>query len=453
MSLISRIKSSSQNSKIVIKNTFGAFTIKGASLIISVLTTPAFIQYFNNNEVLGVWFTMLSVLIWFLNFDLGIGNGIRNQLVRDIASKDFDSARATLSSGLLSVGVVTLLLSIIGIGLLNVSNLNSLFNVEESLLSSRTLLISSTAIFIAIMLRFFLTTVTSVFYALQKSAINNFLSLCVSILQLIYVLVFHFQNIEESLMYLAVAYILLSNLPVIFAGIYVFTKPLKACRPRISAVTKNRTKDILGIGVLFFLCQILYMGIANTNEFLITKLYNATYTAEYSFYHKVMSILSMVVTLAFTPIWSVVTKAVAEKNYVWLSKLYKKIKIAGVFVFTAQFLVVPFMQIILDEWLGKGIVNVEIWTSISFACFTGCFVYCGMLSTVANGMARMKVQSFCFAIGVFAKFAMDLSLYQVFEHWSLIVWSNVAAFLPYIIAQHIDFNRFFKNLLSNCNNS
>lgn len=450
MNIINRIRSSSQNSKIIIKNTLGALTVKGASLIISVLTTPAFIHYFNNNEVLGVWFTMLSLLIWFLNFDLGIGNGIRNQLVRDIASKNNESARATLSSGFVSVGVVTLILSMIGVGLLCLSNLNNMFNVDVTLLSGRTLLISSVAIFVAIMLRFFLTTVTSVFYALQKSAINNFLALCVSILQLLYVVFFHFENVEDALINLSVIYILLSNLPVMIAGVYVFAKPLKACRPRLSAVTIDRTRDILGIGAMFFICQLLYMCIANTNEFLITKLFNATYTAEYSFYHKVMSILSMVVTLAFTPVWSVVTKAVAEKDYDWLSKLYRKIQIAGVIVFIAQFLIVPFMQFILDIWLGNDMVNVELWTSISFACFTGCFVYSGMLSTVANGMARLKVQTICFAIGVVAKFVIDIGLYQVINHWSIVVWSNVVAFLPYIIFQQIDLNKFFKAKINVC---
>lgn len=444
MNTINILRSGNQNSQIIIKNTIGALAVKGASLIISVLTTPAFIHYFNNNEVLGVWFTMLSVLIWFLNFDLGIGNGIRNQLVRDIASKDNESARATLSSGFVSVGIVTLMLTIVGIGLLSFSNLNNLFNVQDSLLSSRSLFISSVAIFVAIMLRFFLTTVTSVFYALQKSAINNFLALCVSILQLLYVVLFHFDNVENALVNLAIAYILLSNLPVIIAGVYVFYKPLRNCRPKLSAVAEDRIRGILGIGAMFFICQILYMLIANTNEFLITKLFSATFTAEYSFYHKVMSIFSMVVTLAFTPVWSVVTKAVAEKDFIWLSKLYKKIQIAGVIVFSAQFLVVPFMQIILDVWLGEGTVNVEVGTSISFACFMGCFVYSGMLSTVANGMARMKVQTICFTIGVIVKFAIDIGLYQVVNHWSLIVWSNVAAFIPYLLFQQIDLSNYFR---------
>lgn len=446
MNLFDRYRKSSPNSKIVIKNTLGAFVVKGFALIVSLLTMPAFIHYFNNNVVLGVWFTMLSILIWFLNFDLGIGNGIRNQLVRDFASKDYDSARCTLSSGFSAIAIVTIVLSVVGIFLISVINLNSLYNVDESLLSSKALLISTGAIFIAIMLRFMLTAVSSIFYALQKSAINNFLSLCVSILQLLYVLLFSFENVEEALINLSVAYIFLSNLPVIIAGCYVFARPLKLCRPKLLFITKERIRSIMGIGVVFFFCQIAFMCIANTNEFLITYFYGALYTTDYTFYHKIMTVASMVVTLAFTPIWSVVTKAVAEKDYVWLSKLYKKIKQIGLIIMALHIIIVPFMQPIMDLWLGKGQVNVNMWTSISFACYGGIFVYTGMLTTIVNGMARMRIQTLFYFGGVIAKFAVIIGLYKYFR-WDLVVWSNVAILTPYAIAQSIDLNNYFRSHL------
>lgn len=82
MKVWNKYKHLGENSKIVIKNVFESFVVKGLSLIVSFATTPLFIKYFNDNMVLGVWYTLLSVLIWFLNFDLGLGNGIRNNLVK-----------------------------------------------------------------------------------------------------------------------------------------------------------------------------------------------------------------------------------------------------------------------------------------------------------------------------------------------------------------------------------
>lgn len=444
MNLIDRLRKSGENSKILIKNTSGAFVVKGLSLVVSLLTTPAFISYFNDNQVLGVWYTLLSCLIWFLNFDLGIGNGIRNQLVKDFASGDKKSIRETLSSGFISVLITTLALSLIGVVIIYNSNLNLLFGIDENILSQRTLLLSTSLIFIGIMLRFLLTTVSSVFYALQKSAVNNFLGLCVSILQFLFVFFFHFDNNEEALIYLSAAFIAISNLPTIIAGGLIFFKSLRDCFPSLNFVTKNRVRQVVGIGMVFFLCQILYMLLVNTNEFLVTYFYGSEYTAEYTFYYKLTSVISMMVTLAITPIWSVVTKAQAEKNYIWLNSLYSKIKIFGLVAILLQFLVVPFLQLIMDLWLGINTVEVSIPTAIAFACFGGCFVYSSLLSTIVCGLARMKTQAICYGVGVALKFIIIGVANAHSVKWDIVVWSNVAVLLPYMIIQQIELNKYFK---------
>ena len=62
----------SENDKIVYKNVFGAFLVKGAALFLTLFTLPAYISYFNNDEVLGLWFTLLSLLNWILNLELSM---------------------------------------------------------------------------------------------------------------------------------------------------------------------------------------------------------------------------------------------------------------------------------------------------------------------------------------------------------------------------------------------
>ena len=442
--LIDKLRSTGQNNKIIIKNTLGAFVVKGAGLFVSLASTPALIRYFNNNEVLGIWFTMLSVLIWFLNFDLGIGNGIRNQLTKDFTLKDDMSAKTTISSGFFSISIVSVALIIIGVTGISLIDLNWLFNVSVDLLSARTLRVATISIFIAIMLRFMLTFVGSIFYSMQRSAFNNFLGLIVQVLQLTFVLLFHFDNIEDALINLSIAYMIITNLPVILAGLYIFMKPLKRCRPSLSFVTKQRVRQIVGIGTVFFFCQILYMIIVNTNEFFVTKLYGAVSTADYSFYYRVTSLIAMVVALGMTPIWSVVTKALAEKNFAWLNKLYVTIKRVGVFIIGFQFLLIPFLQFIMDVWLGKGIVTIHTKTAIAFAVFGSVFVMSTMLSTIVCGMARMKVQLYCYVVGVSLKL-LFIYLCQFFtKEWDIVVWSNVVALVPYVIVQIVDLNWYFK---------
>lgn len=435
------------NTKIVAKNVLGAFTIKGISILVTFITTPLFIRYFNENTtILGLWYTLLSVLVWFLNFDLGVGNGIRNNLVKALTCNDMDRAKKIISSGMFAVGVITLILSLIGSAVILSVDLPSLFNTSSSVISSSALSISTVYVFIAVMLRFFLTTITSVFYALQMSAVNNLLALCVSVLQLIYVLVVKFDTPELALINVSFAYIFLSNVPVLIAGIIVFSTKLKQCRPSIRYIEKYYIKAVVSIGTLFFLCQVLYMIIANTNEFFVTNLYGSEYTSEYTFYYKLATLGTLVVSLALTPIWSVVTKAQKEGNYVWLKKLYRYIRLGGLGILIIQLLLVPFIPLLMRVWLGDGVMNVSHTTSIAFALFGAVFTYAGMLSTIANGLTMLKPQIVCYVVAVIFKFILLFTMSSS-TSWTFVVWVNVAVLIPYIVVQQISLNNYFKKLI------
>ena len=447
MKVFEQLKHSSDNSKIVLRNVLWAFVIKGLSMIVSFATTPLFIHYFNNNRVLGLWYTLLSVLIWFLNFDLGLGNGIRNNLVKAITKNDVEMAKKVISSGFFSVGITTIILSVIGSIMISLINLNQLFNIDSEIISSHSLLISTIFVFIAVMLRFFLTTVSSIFYALQKSTVNNFLALCVSILQMLFIIVCKFDSPETALINVSFAYIILSNLPIVIAGIMIFFGKLRECRPSFRYVDKENIKAIMGIGVLFFLCQILYMVIANTNEFFITSLYGAEYTTEYTFYYKLATIGTVVISLALTPIWSVVTKAQAEGDFQWLIKLFRYIKIGGIGILVLQLILVPFVPKLMDIWLGEGTVVVNYSTTIAFAVFGAVFMYSGMLCTLANGLSMMKIQTISYSIAVILKI-MLLCLCYKFTNWDFIVWVNTLILIPYIVAQHVTLTNFFTRQVS-----
>lgn len=432
------------NDCIIAKNIFGAFLIKGGALCVSILSTPAFISYFNNQTVLGVWYTLLSVLIWFLNFDLGVGNGIRNNLVEAFTKKDFVKAKRVISSGIVSCGFIAILLCIIGGIIVSCVPWNTILNVSQNVVSSKTLETSVLIVFIAIMFRFLLTTVNSIFYALQMSAVNNALSLCVSTSQLIFVLTAKSSDPQVALINISYAYLFTSNLPVLFAAIILFATKLKQCRPSIRYVNAGEMKNVLSIGGMFFVCQIFYMLIVNTNEFFITYYFGPSYTTEYAFYFKITSIFSMVITLAMTPIWSAITKAMSEDSWDWINSLYKKLKWLAATAVAICFCIVPFLQFIMDIWLGQGVLDVKISIALAFAFFGGAFIYSSILSTIVCGMARMKLQAVCYGVGVLFKILFIIFFARKTGIWNTIVWSNTVVLIPYCVLQQIDLNLLLK---------
>ena len=81
-----------------IKNVSLAFGIKGLSLLISIFSMPMYIKYFNNNSVLGIWYTVLSLLSWISVCDLGLGNGLRNRLTEQLTEGKLVEAKKYISS-------------------------------------------------------------------------------------------------------------------------------------------------------------------------------------------------------------------------------------------------------------------------------------------------------------------------------------------------------------------
>ena len=62
--MIDQLKEIITNNKKLFENIIGAFVVKGGSLIVSVVLLPLYLRFFGDQTVLGIWYTILSILIW-----------------------------------------------------------------------------------------------------------------------------------------------------------------------------------------------------------------------------------------------------------------------------------------------------------------------------------------------------------------------------------------------------
>ncbi len=166
----------SRTNQNLLANILGSYVIKGLGILCSLISMPLFIQYFNNQMVLGVWFTMLSVLNWILVFDMGIGNGLRNHLTKALAANDFISARKLVSSAYIMLGLWTIIISIICCGLAVCIDWNVFLNISTNVISPDMLSHCVIVCILGVLLSFFLRIISSVIYSIQRSAITNLIS-------------------------------------------------------------------------------------------------------------------------------------------------------------------------------------------------------------------------------------------------------------------------------------
>lgn len=435
--LIVKIKNNLNNEKDkqVIKNMLGAFSIKGGALIISLFTMPAYIRYFDNQVVLGLWFTILSVMLWILSFDFGIGNGLRNKLVESIVKKDKNEIKAYISSAYIIIAGVVGVTIAVGIIISAFINWNAIFNIKPDIVSNKTMLFTVRCVFIGIMLQFLLRLISSILYAMQKSALTNLLALITSVMQLVFILLIPKYDIETNLKMLSVSYIACVNLPLIVASISVFKRDLKGCAPNIKYFNKSMSISVLTLGGIFFWNQIMYMIITVTNEFFITKFLEPQYVVEYSIYNKLFTLIGSLFMLALAPMWSAITKAINEKDAMWLSKTYKLLNYMVILAVAFEFLMIPFLQVIIKVWLGKNAITVNYLFAIVFAVYGSVFIYQSVLSTIVCGMGKMRLQAICYTCAVILKFIIIYVGVKIYNSWIVVIIANLVILLPYCLLQ------------------
>ncbi|WP_288222088.1 lipopolysaccharide biosynthesis protein [uncultured Clostridium sp.] len=432
------------NNKLIIYNTAGAFLVKGGALIISLITMPAYIRYFNNQLVLGVWFTLLSVLSWILTFDLGIGNGLRNHLVKSFVENDKEKAKRYISSAYVIIGIIVSVLLPISIFLFRYVNWNIFFNISESIISNKVLNVSVVIVFSGILIQFLLKLITSILYSMQKSALNNFLTLLSSIITLIYVLLAKGSTIYQNLISLAIVNVLAVNIPLFITTIIIFSGKLNECKPQISYYNKKYMKNIMKLGGIFFWVQIMYMVITTTNEFLITWLTSSDMVVEYQVYNKLFSLIGTLFTLALTPIWSAVTKALSENNNKWIIKLYRILKLLALVALICEFAMIPFLKYIVDLWIGKYVIKVNYLYSLIFAVSGSIFIWNGVISSIANGIGKLKIQGVLLTFGAIIKIPLSIVFVNLFNSWIGVIVANIVSMSLYCVIQPIWLNKFLK---------
>lgn len=425
------------NTGIIYRNTIYAGLVKFFSLFIALFTTPAYMHYFNNDEILGVWFTILSVLAWILNCDMGIGNGLRNNLVYAINEKNWDKAKKYISSAYYFLSVLGIVILLIIVGLGNLISWNVVFNISSKIISTRIMKITTLIVLASIVLQFVLRLVTSILYALQEAFIPGLLNLATNLILLLYVLIANYIGENNNIVFLALMYLFAANIPLLIATIWVFSKKLPNSRPSISYYRKKYAFSILKIGVAFLWLQLISMIVDNTNNYLITLFVGNAAVVEFQIYYKIFSLPTTVVMLLTTSLWSTITKAKAEGDWKWIASSYKKfIKISLIFTLMEFLMIIP-LQLIFNIWLGDKTITVNYGIACIFAVSGSIMSLRTILANYSNGLYEIRIQGIYMTFGAIINIPLAYILSCLFDSYISIVIANVISMLPYCMAQMI----------------
>lgn len=443
MNLIEKFKSK-DNTGIVLRNTLMASMVKGGSLFIALFTTPAYMHFFNNDEVLGVWFTMLSVLAWILNCDMGIGNGLRNHLVYAINEKDWDKAKKYVSSSYLFLSGVGILILLVVVVAGNFVSWNRVFNIQPDLVDADTMTKAVEILLASIILQFVLRLVTSILYALQEAFVPGLLNLSTNVMMLGFVLISNAMGKNNSLVALAAAYLVAVNLPLVIATFWVFICKIPETRPSFAFFRKDYAMSVLKVGTAFLWLQVIAMVVDNTNNYLITLFVGNSAVVEYQVYNKIFYLPMTMVMLVTTSLWSTITKAKAENDWEWIQASYGKYMKIAFLLGVAEFAVIVPLQWIFNFWLGEKTITVNYGIAAIFALSGTVMSLRTILANYSNGLCELKIQTVFMTIGAVVNIPLAYIFSRISGSYISIVLANIISMVPYCIAQMLWCRKYFK---------
>lgn len=422
----------------VAKNVIGVFLIKFASMCISFFSMPLYMKYFSNDSILGAWYTILSIVNWIYIFDFGMGNSLRNKLVGCIEKEDYTGARTFIETSYTIVIMIGMLLTVISVVAINMANMNKVLDVPADIIEKSILNRAVIILAVGVIMCFCLKTINAVLFSFQKSALTSVSTLATSVLMLVFISVYQSNNQAVSFLTLACVHSIAIVVPLFITSVATFSCGKgKKIFPKRLRFRSGKYRDLLSLGIGFFAIQLLSLFVISSNEIMITTFYGSDSVVEYSIYHKVFNMASSIFILAVTPMWSKITQYIVKRELQNVKKAYRILLIMGGVSALMNVGIASLLQIGLNIWLGDRSIEVNYGYAFVFSIYTTAYVFSIMLTTVANGMGKLKPQLIYYILAALLKIPLIVLLSRLYDSWIVVMISLCIPMVIFDISQHI----------------
>ena len=369
------------------KNIILLFIVNFFNLIAIMALVPVSLAYLDEVEY-GIWLTLHSILMWLVNMDLGLGNGLRNKLAEAFALKDNKLARSYVSTAYAVFSAGLLFIIIIYLIAHPFINWAVLLKAPDEYFYSLNKLVLF--VFILFCLHFLLRLLSSILNADQRPAVNGAISLSINGLTLLSIIVLS-RFYEKSLF----AYGLLSGfvpvLVLLIFSIALFSKLFRSIAPSFKFVDLKYSSALIKLGMQFFVIQIAGLIIFTTGNIIITQLFGPAQVTVYNVAYKYFYLAPMVFNVIIAPFWSAFTEAYVKQEYDWIKGMMKKLVLIWAGLSTIVVLMIIFSDFVYMIWLKK---NIEVPFLLSL--LTGIFVitanWNNMFVYFLNGVGKVRLQ-------------------------------------------------------------
>ena len=369
------------------KNIAASFFIRGISIGISLLLVPMTIKLVSPVNY-GIWLTLSSVIGWINFFDIGFGNGLKNKLAAAFAVGDYKSAKIYVSTTYAIFSIITGVLIVLFVIINPYLNWKSILNSPGSNFNELSTLALITFVFFCI--QFVLQLILIIITANQQPAKASLVSLFGNIISLLLVLLLKILN-KGSLINLGIVFCISPVIVMAIFNIWFFKFDFRNIVPSFRFVEIKYAKDLMDLGVKFFIIQIGIIVIYQTNNIVITQIFGPTDVTVYNIAYKYFSVVTMGLAIIMTPFWPAFTNAFASDDWEWIKNIISKLNKLWIVLCFVIFIMVVLSNFVYKLWVGN-VILIPFSLSISIGVYIIINAWNGIYGNFLNGVGKIHLQ-------------------------------------------------------------
>lgn len=422
------------------KNILFSFLIKGYAMFIQFALVPFTLNYLDKLHY-GVWLILTSIFEWFSYFDIGVGHGLRNKLAEALAKNDVPLGRALVSTGYALIAAIFL-------------GLIAVFAVVNPFLDWQAILNVSTPIpdlgllvfyvFAFFCLRFIFGLITPILFAKQEPAINNVMGPLGSTLSLGGIMLLA-KFVKGSLFWASLVFSVVPLLVMVGFTVWLFAWRYKDIAPTARAVDFKYSKNLLGLGINFFIIHIAMLVLFSSASVVIGQVFGPEAVPEYSIAHRYFTIAIMVSGIVTLTYWSPFTEAFVKKDFDWIRSSIKRLNLVAwllsVGVVGSYFLA----DWLVKLWVGEGI-QISNNLKVALVVFVVIQLLASPYNIFINGAGKVRLQVYLALVSIVI--TIPLSLFftgPLGMDSSGVVWAMVCSTVPGAILWRIQTKKLLES--------
>ena len=367
-------------------NSIMGLVYKPLSMLISFVYVPIVLNYLGEEDY-GIWATVLRILSWINYFDLGIGNGLRNELTAAFSNDpdNIDKHRKLISNAYIIFIILFSIIAIIVIAITPLVNWPWVFGINNG--NNRQFTAVITISFLCVCVAFILSLSKSISYSLQKAHICNLFGVIKQLFMLGSVWVFS-KLMPANLVLISVLYGLSSIFAEFLMSVVIFI-PRKELIPSARDFELNTSKSIANLGFKFFIIQIAGLVLFTTDNLIITNLFGPEQVTYYTTVNKLFTIITTLFATVTQPFWSAIRATSSNGEIGKVKKICKEIGVCMIIAFIGVLALFVLYKPIAYIWLGKNL-NYPDGLIFYMALYTIVYIWCNGMALITNGLEIMK---------------------------------------------------------------